>query len=122
SKQGSGSVARAIVDTDDSSVGQRLAQTLHDIPNRQLGIVRWKNDDDWLDHSSSSTSPSIAARIPLRSASIDSTVCESSAARAALLNSPLFRYSSIFCRAPSIVYFSVYNSCRTSMISSISLR
>src|SRR6266571_7889421 len=93
-KQRPGSIARPVVDSYDSRVRQCLAQTFNDSANRRLGVERRKHDDHGLDHSSSA-SPSIAARIALRSASIDSTVCASSAARAALRSSPLFRYSSI---------------------------
>src|SRR6267154_698342 len=62
------------------------------------------------------------ARIDLSSARRSLTVWVASARRASGLSSPERRYCSIFWRAPSIVYFSVYSRCFTSMISSISRR
>src|SRR6185436_16478254 len=50
------------------------------------------------------------------SRSSESTVSRLSAARATVLRSPAFLCSSTFCRAPSIVYFSVYSRCFTSRI------
>src|SRR6266853_2381691 len=62
------------------------------------------------------------ARIDLSSARRSLTVRGASPRRASGLSSPERRYCSIFWRAPSIVYFSVYSRCFTSMISSISRR
>src|SRR5262249_40520292 len=57
-----------------------------------------------------------------RSISSDSSASTVSAPRAMILRSPLLRCSSTFCRAPSIVYFSSYNRCFTSITSSTSRR
>src|SRR6476646_9692951 len=104
-------VGRSIVDSDDPGSGQIAPHVLGDLRECRFGVVRREYYHERLDQLSvpfsSCCCPSSIARIERRSLSIDSTACESSAARATVRSSPLFLYSSIFCRAPSIVYFSV---------------
>src|SRR6185312_4392785 len=71
---------------------------------------------------SSTSTPSSALTIHMRSRSSASTLLDASASRVAALSAPFFLYSSTRARAPSMVYLSTYSSSFTSMISSTSRR
>src|SRR3954468_16956816 len=90
------SIAGAIVDADDKSLRQRAPDAFDHIRQGRLGVVRGHDHDQWLHQiflppSLSTIWPSSMARIDRRSFSMDSTACESSAARATERSSPLFR-------------------------------
>src|SRR5262245_26933298 len=110
---------------DDRHFPQRLRcldETL-DAVRENAVVVRYEETHSVgsVPQSASCLEPSVPIN-SLSSASSDSSDCTVNAPRATTLRSPPFRCSSTFWRAPSMVYFSSYSRCFTSMISSTSRR
>src|SRR5262249_34994063 len=120
-----GPILGSVVDNGYYGGGDRPMSTSDDFTNGSNSLKRGDDDSDQSPIPIPDPQFQLPSRIPstdFSSARSSLTVSVASARRASGLSSPERRYCSIFWRAPSIVYFSVYSRCFTSMISSISRR